>query len=101
MRLAGGSDSVAASKVALALEVRVPSEYPAVVPEVQVRVLKGVSSRSALELQTALRDEAQRSLGAPMVFTLAQMLKDWLDEARARFLLSADCTLCDFSVAAS
>jgi hypothetical protein len=80
VRLAGGSDNVSSSKVALVLEVRVPADYPGVVPEVQVRSVKGVSNRTALELQLKLRDEAQRSLGAPMVFTLTQMLKDWLEE---------------------
>jgi len=78
--LAGGSDSVASSRAALVLEVRVPSDYPSVVPEVQVRSIKGISNRSTLDLQQKLRDEALRSLGAPMVFTFTQMLKEWLDE---------------------
>lgn len=68
-----------ANRVGVVLEVRLGSAYPQDSPELQVRPIKGITNKEATELLGRVRAEAERSCGAPMVFTLTSVCKEWLD----------------------
>ena len=45
-----------------------------------VRPLRGVTSKQSKELLDKLDEQAKEMVGMQMLFSLAQYLKDWLDE---------------------
>eukprot|EP01112_Ceratiomyxa_fruticulosa_P015740 TRINITY_DN4670_c0_g2_i1.p1 TRINITY_DN4670_c0_g2~~TRINITY_DN4670_c0_g2_i1.p1 ORF type:complete len:227 (-),score=42.72 TRINITY_DN4670_c0_g2_i1:40-720(-) len=68
------------NRVAINLEITYTKDYPNEVPIIRVRGKRGVNSTIEKELQEKVTKQAEESLGMAMVFTLAQTIKDWLDE---------------------
>lgn len=58
------------------LVLRLPADYPDVVPEIEILGLGDNFSGERIErVQTTLCDVAQNSLGMPMVFTIVSSLQ--------------------------
>lgn len=55
-------------------------DYPNELPELNYRALRGVTSKQLKELTEKVEAQAQELLGMQMLFPLAQVVKDWLDE---------------------
>ena len=55
-------------------------DYPNEVPEMSIRSLRGVNSKQLKELTEKMDSQAQELLGMQMLFPIAQLVKDWLDE---------------------
>jgi len=70
----------AENKVAIKMEVKLPSNYPSALPEIHLRVDKGVSSKNCTTLETKVREEAEKLIGEQMIFMLTSIVKEWLDE---------------------
>jgi len=74
------SEDPSANKVAIRMEVKLPNGYPSVLPELQLRVDKGVSSKNCTMLEEKIREVAQSQIGDQMIFMLSSIVKEWLDE---------------------
>eukprot|EP01114_Cavostelium_apophysatum_P023211 TRINITY_DN8676_c0_g1_i1.p1 TRINITY_DN8676_c0_g1~~TRINITY_DN8676_c0_g1_i1.p1 ORF type:complete len:229 (+),score=59.20 TRINITY_DN8676_c0_g1_i1:114-800(+) len=66
--------------VGVTLEVTFPSKYPNVLPEWSLIDVFGITDEQQNFLESKIRAQAEESIGAPMVFNLAQICKEWLDE---------------------
>lgn len=66
--------------VGLLFEITFRKDYPNELPDMMVRPLRGVTSKQSKELLDKLDEQAKEMLGMQMLFSLAQYLKDWLDE---------------------
>jgi len=62
------------------MEVKLPSDYPNVLPEIFLRPIKNVPGKVISSLEEKVREEAQSKLGNQMIFTLVSIVKEWLDE---------------------
>jgi len=54
-------------------------DYPDVAPKIELESLMGLTENQCLELLDNIVALANESLGMPMIFTLAESLKEWLD----------------------
>uniref|UniRef100_A0A7S3LQI9 RWD domain-containing protein n=1 Tax=Aplanochytrium stocchinoi TaxID=215587 RepID=A0A7S3LQI9_9STRA len=57
-----------------------PETYPDVEPDISVESIKGLNDNQIVELVQLLKDEAQNNLEMPMVYTLAEVAKEWLEK---------------------
>lgn len=56
-----------------------PVEYPEnAIPDIVVKVVKGLSEVHADELKTLAVSTAEENIGMPSIFTVAECLKEWL-----------------------
>lgn len=55
-------------------------DYPNEPPEMNFRTLRGVTPKQLKVLTEKVETHAQELLGMQMLFPLAQLVKDWLDE---------------------
>eukprot|EP01128_Nolandella_sp_AFSM9_P010175 TRINITY_DN6997_c0_g1_i1.p2 TRINITY_DN6997_c0_g1~~TRINITY_DN6997_c0_g1_i1.p2 ORF type:complete len:220 (-),score=79.14 TRINITY_DN6997_c0_g1_i1:389-1048(-) len=74
------SDEPEDNIVGVTLEVRLPAAYPDEVPTLLVRPIVGVTSKDLTHITKLIRDEAEASLGTPMIFTITSVIKEWLDD---------------------
>jgi len=68
------------NKVSIKMEVKLPQNYPAAIPEIHLRADKGVSSKNCTMLETKVREESEKLIGDQMIFMLTNIVKEWLDE---------------------
>jgi len=68
------------NKVAIKMEVKLLNGYPEVLPELHLRVDRGVSSKNCSMLENRIREESEKLLGEQMIFMLTSIVKEWLDE---------------------
>jgi len=68
------------NKVAIKMEVKLPLNYPSVLPEIHLRVDRGVSSKNCTILENRVREESEKLVGEQMIFMLTSIVKEWLDE---------------------
>lgn len=66
--------------VGIKMEIKIPTDYPNAIPEVQLNSLKGVPKRILDQLQQQIKDEATTNLGEQMLFMLTQIVKGWLED---------------------
>ena len=66
--------------VAIKLRVLYPKMYPEVVPSLEIESEKGLNKTQIEELSDVLKENAEENLGMPMVFTLAEAAKEWMQE---------------------
>ena len=66
--------------VAIKLRVLYPKMYPEVVPSLEIESEKGLNKTQIVELSDVLKENAEENLGMPMVFTLAEAAKEWMQE---------------------
>ncbi len=66
------------NRVAVAVTFTLPPAYPDEVPGVSVEALVGLTTKHCEMLASKARSEAAGQVGAPMLFSLAESLKDWL-----------------------
>eukprot|EP00939_MAST-03C_sp_MAST-3C-sp1_P004407 g4407.t1 len=66
--------------VALKLIVSYPKMYPEVVPKLIVESAKGLNSDQIKDIRGILSDLAEENVGMPMVFTLAEAAKEWMQD---------------------
>mmetsp|Transcript_12167 Transcript_12167/g.14763 ORF Transcript_12167/g.14763 Transcript_12167/m.14763 type:complete len:264 (+) Transcript_12167:295-1086(+) len=57
-----------------------PEKYPDVVPEIEIEAIKGLKQAQLEEVQKVLAEEALNNLEMPMVYTLAEVAKEWLEK---------------------
>uniref|UniRef100_A0A6B2LHX8 RWD domain-containing protein n=1 Tax=Arcella intermedia TaxID=1963864 RepID=A0A6B2LHX8_9EUKA len=74
------ADDPSLNKVSIKMEVKLPTGYPSILPEVHLRVAKGVSSKNCTMLEERVREEAKNQMGEPMIYILSAIVKEWLDE---------------------
>jgi len=77
-----GEDALGSAENAVAIEVlfTLPEKYPEVLPEMEVHPLKGLTEKSCEHLLELAKEESEANAGMPMIFTVAERLKDWLVE---------------------
>ena len=68
------------SQSQILLIITYQDQYPEVIPKILVEKVAPSSPINTNSLQNKLENQANQSIGMPMVFTLAQFAKDWLDE---------------------
>eukprot|EP00514_Thraustochytrium_sp_LLF1b_P003496 CAMPEP_0184525434 /NCGR_PEP_ID=MMETSP0198_2-20121128/10095_1 /TAXON_ID=1112570 /ORGANISM="Thraustochytrium sp., Strain LLF1b" /LENGTH=288 /DNA_ID=CAMNT_0026916891 /DNA_START=27 /DNA_END=893 /DNA_ORIENTATION=+ len=68
------------NKVIVLASFSFPETYPEVLPEVVVEPVKGLTAKHCEELKKIALEEAENLVGTPMVFSLAEQMKDWLVE---------------------
>jgi len=66
--------------VGVEMEVKYTAGYPQEAPILHLKSKKGVTKSQCVELEEKIKTQAADSLGTAMIFTLAQTVKDWLDE---------------------
>eukprot|EP01111_Echinosteliopsis_oligospora_P002008 TRINITY_DN1292_c0_g1_i1.p1 TRINITY_DN1292_c0_g1~~TRINITY_DN1292_c0_g1_i1.p1 ORF type:complete len:229 (-),score=84.62 TRINITY_DN1292_c0_g1_i1:40-726(-) len=72
-----GSDD---DKVGITMSVEYSKDYPNSEPVLKLTSIRGVSNQQISELSSTLKSQATENLGSVMIFTLAQTVKEWLDE---------------------
>lgn len=70
----------AENHVALRLRCAWPAEYPEVAPEVSVEVLRGIAKEQVGQVVALVEEAIEENLGSPMVYTLAEAVREWLVE---------------------
>lgn len=69
----------AQNHVGINLLVKLPLNYPeASIPELDVEILKGLTEEHRTELVEMAQAEAMKNEGMPMVFTICEVLREWL-----------------------
>jgi len=72
------------NKVVVALDVKLPPNYPQEIPSLSLKAEKGVNAHEMYDLEKSLRAQAKDNIGTAMIFTLAQVVKEWLDELMSK-----------------
>lgn len=54
--------------------------YPEVIPSIEVESKRGLNKTQIEALKEVLKENAEENLGMPMVFTLAEAAKEWMQE---------------------
>eukprot|EP01126_Amoeba_proteus_P046889 TRINITY_DN5321_c0_g1_i3.p1 TRINITY_DN5321_c0_g1~~TRINITY_DN5321_c0_g1_i3.p1 ORF type:complete len:191 (-),score=56.07 TRINITY_DN5321_c0_g1_i3:279-851(-) len=62
------------------MTLKIPPNYPADAPDISLQSIKNVPKKILEELEASCREEAQNSVGDPMIFVLTSIIKGWLDE---------------------
>jgi len=75
----GGEDE-SDNFVGVVLKCAYPTNYPEVVPRIEIRVLKGLSAEEAEELLAVANKAAKEELGSPGLFAVTEEVKEWLRE---------------------
>lgn len=57
-----------------------PETYPEVVPIVEFENVKGLKEEQLTVLQSKVEEEAENNVGMPMVYTLAEVVREWLQQ---------------------
>ena len=65
-------------KVGIMLQITFPETYPEEAPNVDISILKGLNNSQLKELQGMVAEQLEELLGAPMIFDLGEILKEWL-----------------------
>eukprot|EP00026_Physarum_polycephalum_P016851 Phypoly_transcript_17873.p1 GENE.Phypoly_transcript_17873~~Phypoly_transcript_17873.p1 ORF type:complete len:231 (+),score=53.17 Phypoly_transcript_17873:95-787(+) len=68
------------NKIVVVLDVKLPPAYPQEIPALSLKAVKGVNAHELFDLEKSLREQAKDNIGTAMIFTLAQVVKEWLDE---------------------
>jgi len=66
--------------VGLVLHVVYTREYPNELPEFKVKKTHGITGEQLTIIEEKLTQQATESVGTPMVYNLAQICKEWLDD---------------------
>jgi RWD domain len=66
--------------VACRLHVQLPSDYPETLPELTVKVIKGLADEHRDLLQDIANQEAEANMGGPSIFAIGEKLREWLSE---------------------
>ena len=66
--------------VCISLSVRYPPRYPESPPELDLRVEKGLDSSQMAELRVVMDACAEENAGTPLVYAVAERLREWLQE---------------------
>lgn len=75
-----GDDNDSENKVGIKLNLKLPKEYPTVLPDMKIEGLKGLTEKHTQILLETAKEEAENNLGMPMIFTISEILKEWLIE---------------------
>jgi len=66
--------------VGLVLHVVYTRDYPNELPEFKVKKTHGITGEQLTIIEEKLTQQATESVGTPMVYNLAQICKEWLDD---------------------
>jgi hypothetical protein len=66
--------------VGIQLISKIPLEYPEVVPEFEIILLKGLVEEHRQKLLDMAQEEAESNLGLPSIFAVCERLREWLAE---------------------
>lgn len=73
--------------VGINLLVTVPLDYPEMsLPELDVKILKGLTDEHAAELEEMARAEAANNEGMPAIFAVCEVLREWLSDHNTKGL---------------
>eukprot|EP01126_Amoeba_proteus_P046888 TRINITY_DN5321_c0_g1_i2.p1 TRINITY_DN5321_c0_g1~~TRINITY_DN5321_c0_g1_i2.p1 ORF type:complete len:147 (-),score=15.33 TRINITY_DN5321_c0_g1_i2:289-729(-) len=75
-----GSDNPSDNNVGIKMTLKIPPNYPTQAPDISLQSIKNVPKKILEELEASCREEAQNSVGDPMIFVLTSIIKGWLDE---------------------
>jgi hypothetical protein len=64
--------------VAAALVVKLPKDYPLILPEISIEIEKGLNKRNADKLKEIAEEMAEELLGTPSIFAMSEAIKEWL-----------------------
>jgi hypothetical protein len=64
--------------VSLTLSINMPPTYPEVAPEISVALNRGLVSDQQKEIEALVAEQCEENLGAPMIFTVAEAVREWL-----------------------
>jgi hypothetical protein len=73
--------------VGINLLVTVPLDYPEMsLPELDVKILKGLTEEHRMELAEIARTEAANNEGMPAIFAVCEVLREWLSDHNTKGL---------------
>lgn len=73
--------------VAVKLIVELPSDYPEEsLPKISIELLKGLAEEHRDLLQSTAEATAEENMGLPMVFTICEVIREWLADNNVKGL---------------
>mmetsp|Transcript_44878 Transcript_44878/g.65598 ORF Transcript_44878/g.65598 Transcript_44878/m.65598 type:complete len:296 (+) Transcript_44878:144-1031(+) len=73
----GGEDE---NHVAIDMMVKYPETYPEVAPEITINNRRGLGDHQIPEIMELVNTTAEENIGMAMIFTIAEAVKEWLNE---------------------
>jgi hypothetical protein len=71
--------------VGIKLIAKIPLDYPeSSLPELDIELLKGLTDEHKVKLLSLAKEEAEANLGLPSIFTICELLREWLLENNAK-----------------
>lgn len=64
--------------MAITIVARIPPPYPNEKPEFDIEVVKGLNDEQRKELMELINTKADENVGMPMMYTVAEDLREWL-----------------------
>ncbi|PFH31814.1 RWD domain-containing protein [Besnoitia besnoiti] len=71
-------DNEGTNHVAVTLSVQYSATYPDAPPEWEIQESKGLDSEVLQEFKKEVTEAMEREVGAPMMYTIAEFIQDWL-----------------------
>jgi RWD domain len=62
------------------LLITLPETYPEVLPDLDIEIVKGLSSEHQEEIKHIALDEASANIGTPSIFAVTERIREWLVE---------------------
>ena len=70
----------AVNHVGIQLIATIPMDYPEIVPELEITLLKGLIDDHRSELLAMANEEAEANIGLPSIYAVCEKLREWLAE---------------------
>jgi hypothetical protein len=64
--------------VAVSLDVIIPSEYPNIIPELKIEMIKGLNDTQIETITELANKSAEENVGMAMIYTICEEIKEWL-----------------------
>jgi hypothetical protein len=64
--------------IGIKLLATIPLDYPESLPELSVEIVKGLTDDHAIKLAAMALEEAQNNEGMPAVYSICEVLREWL-----------------------
>lgn len=84
----GGDEEEEAKQnhVAVKILVSVPFDYPESLPELDIKVIKGLAEEHRKEILLLAQNEAEANAGMPAIFAVCEAVREWLGENNVKGL---------------
>jgi hypothetical protein len=72
--------------VGIRLLATIPFDYPETLPELDIEIVKGLGDEHRKQLLDMANEESQNNQGMPAIFTICEVLREWLADNNVKGL---------------